>query len=157
MTHTIGFALSGRSQTERTPVIGAGYDPEIENTEGLVEDTEYRFWVLTDGEFQWGPHAEPRDTYFRRAAPGVLETDGDFRVGGRLSVGESGVVTLIAGVAEVASERVTNDSRILLTHQNASGTPGWIGVSSRDEGVSFTITGQSGDTSDVAWLIVEPV
>ncbi|MBY0475394.1 MAG: hypothetical protein K2Q13_10105 [Nitrosomonas sp.] len=68
-----------------------------------------------------------------------------------------GVVTLVGGAAVVANEKVTANSRIFLTSQVGGGTPGFLRVSARTAGTSFTITSSSGtDTSDVAFLIVEP-
>ncbi|MER2511505.1 MAG: hypothetical protein ABTQ25_03630 [Nitrosomonas ureae] len=68
-----------------------------------------------------------------------------------------GVVTLVGGSAVVANETVTANSRIFLTAQVGGGTPGFLRVSARTAGTSFTITSSSGtDTSDVAFLIVEP-
>jgi hypothetical protein len=42
-------------------------------------------------------------------------------------------------------------------YELSAGTPGWLRVSARVAGTSFTITSSSGtDTSTVAWLIAEP-
>jgi hypothetical protein len=69
-----------------------------------------------------------------------------------------GVVTLVLGVATVSTTKVTANSRIFLTTQG--GTLTNIAnhyVSGRTAGTSFTITSMNLlDTSDVAWLIVEP-
>lgn len=68
-----------------------------------------------------------------------------------------GTVALTAGTVTVADVNVTATSRILLTSQTDGGTPGWLRVSARSVGVSFTITSSSGtDTSTVAWVIIEP-
>jgi hypothetical protein len=68
-----------------------------------------------------------------------------------------GVATLVAGTVTVNTTRVTANSRIFLTGQNASGTHGELGVSARVAGTSFTITSSNGaDTRDVAWYILEP-
>jgi hypothetical protein len=57
----------------------------------------------------------------------------------------------------VATTAVTANSRIFLTIQAPGGTPGGIAfVSGRTAGTSFTVKGASGDSSTVAWLIVEP-
>ncbi|MFJ2952941.1 hypothetical protein ACIO8H_35815 [Streptomyces sp. NPDC087226] len=82
--------------------------------------------------------------------------------GGGLAVKEGtnatlGVATLVAGAATVATTKVTATSRIFLTPNASGGTPGWVRVSARVAGTSFTITSSSGtDTSQVAWFIVEP-
>lgn len=68
-----------------------------------------------------------------------------------------GVVTLTAGSAVVADTSVTANSLIFLTAQTTGGTPGFLGVSTRTPGTSFTITSSSGtDTSTVAYQIFEP-
>lgn len=68
-----------------------------------------------------------------------------------------GVATLVAGSVVVSTTAVTATSRIQLTSQVDGGTPGFLRVSTRTAGTSFTITSSSGsDTSTVAWFIVEP-
>jgi hypothetical protein len=68
-----------------------------------------------------------------------------------------GVATLVAGTVTVANTSVTANSRIFLTSQSDGGTPGWLRVSGRTAGTSFTITSSdAADTSTVAWMIVEP-
>lgn len=70
---------------------------------------------------------------------------------------KQGVATLVAGSVVVANTSVTANSRIFLTSQADGGTPGWLRVSTRSAGVSFTITSSSGtDTSTVAYQIFEP-
>lgn len=68
-----------------------------------------------------------------------------------------GVATLAAGTATVSDANVTASSRIILTGNSDGGTPGWLRISARSAGVSFTITSSSGaDTSSVAWVMIEP-
>ncbi|MDT0608864.1 right-handed parallel beta-helix repeat-containing protein [Streptomyces lancefieldiae] len=68
-----------------------------------------------------------------------------------------GTATLAAGTRVVTTTAVTDGSRIFLTCQTPAGTPGWLRVSARTAGTSFTITSSSTtDTSTVAWLIVQP-
>jgi len=70
---------------------------------------------------------------------------------------KTGSVALVAGVRVVSSSIVTLSSLIFLTSQQDSGTPGWLRVSTRIPGQSFTITSSSAtDTSTVAYQIVEP-
>ncbi len=81
--------------------------------------------------------------------------------GGGLSVKEganarSGTSVLVAGTVTVANTSVTANSRIQLTSQVDGGTPGFLRVSARTPGTSFTITSSSNtDTSTVAWFMVE--
>jgi hypothetical protein len=68
-----------------------------------------------------------------------------------------GRATLTAGSVVVANTSVTAVSEIFLTSQADGGTPGWLRVSARTPGVSFTITSSSAtDTSTVAYRIDEP-
>lgn len=69
---------------------------------------------------------------------------------------QMGKATLVAGAVTV-NQPVTANSRIFLTCQVPGGTPGFLRVSARTVGTSFTITSSSGtDTSEVAYLIFEP-
>lgn len=68
-----------------------------------------------------------------------------------------GSVALVGGSAVVSTTAVAATSRIFLTSQVDGGTPGFLRVSTRSAGTSFTITSSSGtDTSTVAWMIVDP-
>jgi hypothetical protein len=68
-----------------------------------------------------------------------------------------GIATLVGGTVTVNTTAVGASSRIFLTSQTSGGTPGSVGVSARVNGTSFTITSTSGtDTSQVAWMIVDP-
>jgi hypothetical protein len=68
-----------------------------------------------------------------------------------------GTAVLVAGSKVVANTSVTANSRILLTSNADGGTPGFLRVSARVAGVSFTITSSNGaDTSTVAYQIFEP-
>lgn len=84
-----------------------------------------------------------------------LEADGLKIVEG--TNGAMGTAVLVGGSKVVANTRVTANSRIFLTSNVDGGTPGWLRVSARTAGTSFTITSSSGtDTSTVAYMIVEP-
>lgn len=70
---------------------------------------------------------------------------------------KQGTAVLVAGSSVVANTSVTASSRIFLTSNADGGTPGWLRVSARTAGTSFTITSSSAtDTSTVAWEIFEP-
>lgn len=72
----------------------------------------------------------------------------------RPALGVAGTAVLVGGAVTVAVPAVTDVSRILLTSQVDGGAPGWLRVSGRSAGVSFTIASSSAaDTSTVAWLI----
>lgn len=69
----------------------------------------------------------------------------------------SGIATLALGTVVVNTTKVTANSRIQLTHQNNAGIVGFPSVTARTAGTSFTITSSSLlDTSNVAWIIIEP-
>lgn len=71
--------------------------------------------------------------------------------------GKQGVATLAAGTVTVSTTTVTANSRIFLTCNTPGGTPGWLQVSARTAGTSFTILSSSNtDTSVVAYQIFEP-
>jgi hypothetical protein len=61
---------------------------------------------------------------------------------------------LSGGTATVTCSTITANSLIYLTSQADGGTPGWLRVSARVPGVSFTITSSNGaDASTVAYAI----
>lgn len=71
---------------------------------------------------------------------------------------KQGTVTLVAGTKVVANTSVTANSRIFLTSQVDGGTPGFLRVSARVAGTSFTIlSSNAADTSTVAYEIFEPL
>lgn len=102
-------------------------------------------------------------TFTQRNATSIFQ--GDFKLstaGKGLYVAEGsnctmGSATLTGGAATISTTKVTANSRIFLTSQADGGTPGWLRVSARSAGTSFTITSSNGaDTSTVAWFLVEP-
>ena len=109
-------------------------------------------------------------TIRQRESP-VVDDEGNQTLSGNLTLGTAGnglkikegsnatmgVATLVGGTVTVSTTKVTASSRIFLTHQTVGGTVGAVGVSARTPGASFVITSINVlDTSDVAWLIVEP-
>lgn len=70
---------------------------------------------------------------------------------------KQGIATLVAGTVTVANTAVTANSRIMLTTQTPGGTAGFLVVSARVAGTSFTIlSSNAADTSVVAYEIFEP-
>ena len=109
--------------------------------------------------FKWGTAALGSEDKM------VLDTTGNLALpvaGAGLRVKEGsnakqGVATLVAGSVVVSNTSVTANSRIFLTSQSDGGAPGFLRVSARTAGTSFTITSSSGsDTSVVAYEIFEP-
>jgi hypothetical protein len=85
------------------------------------------------------------------------------KLGAGLSIKEGvnakqGIATLVAGTVTVGNTSTTANSRIFLTTQDPNGgTPGFLWISARTAGTSFTITSSSIlDTSIVAYEIFEP-
>lgn len=71
--------------------------------------------------------------------------------------GKQGIAVLVAGAVTIANTGITANSRILLTSQVDGGTVGFLRVSARIAGTSFTITSSNAlDTSTVAYEIFEP-
>jgi len=127
-----------------------------------------RFLSFDDqGKVSWhNPADSSRDFSFYRSAAAILTLDtADLRLatlGKGLRVAEGtnakqGTAVLIAGTVVVANTSVTASSRILLTSQVDGGAPGFLRVSARTAGTSFTILSSSGtDTSTVGYFILEP-
>lgn len=68
-----------------------------------------------------------------------------------------GRATLVAGAVTVTDANTTTAARIFVAHAVDGGTVGWLRVSARVAGTSFTITSSSGtDTSQVDWIMIEP-
>lgn len=68
-----------------------------------------------------------------------------------------GTAALVAGAVTVNTNKVTANSRIFLSNQALGGAAGFLRISARVAGTSFTITSSSGtDTSTIAWWIVNP-
>lgn len=68
-----------------------------------------------------------------------------------------GTSVLVAGAVVVANTSVGVTSRIFATSQVDGGVPGFLRISARTAGSSFTITSSNiADTSTVAWLMMEP-
>lgn len=132
----------------------------------VVGDTLTRFLVDAAGLHAWGTGALAADVTLGRGAANRLDLlTADLRIGtaGRgLRVAEGsnakmGTAVLVGGTLVVSTTAVTANSRIFLTCQTPGGTPGFLRVSARTAGTSFTILSSSGtDTSTVAWMIVEP-
>jgi hypothetical protein len=129
-------------------------------------DTQNRLRVDSNGQHQWGSGSAAADCQLDRQAANILEVQlADFDIatagkGLRVKEGSNakqGTATLTAGSVVVSNTSVTANSRIFLTSQADGGTPGFLRVSTRTAGTSFTITSSSGtDTSTVAYQIFEP-
>jgi hypothetical protein len=134
-------------------------------------DTTPRISMQANGTLEFGPGNAAMDTGLIRQSAGVLRTSGGLDVVGRLDIVNAGsglrvveganckqgTAALTAGSVVVSNTSVTANSRIFLTSNTDGGTPGFLRVSARTAGTSFTITSSSGtDTSTVAYQIFEP-
>lgn len=83
-------------------------------------------------------------------------------VGNGISVKEGtnaamGVATLSGGTITVSNSRVTANTRIFITPQETGTLTGFVRVSARSAGTSFTITSSIGtDNAVLAWQLIEP-
>lgn len=140
-------------------------------TARVAGDAEPQLVINANGRIEFGGGTTPVDVALFRDGSTRLHTvntfvsEGDLIcdvAGGGLTLKEGtnarmGTATLVAGAATVSTTEVSATSRIQLTSNTDGGTPGFLRVSARTAGTSFTITSSSGtDTSTVAWLIVEP-
>lgn len=82
--------------------------------------------------------------------------------GGGLAIKEgtnarSGTLVLTGATPVVVNNSsITATTRIYLTANAPGGTPGHFWVSARSAGTSFSVTGTAGDTSTLAYFLVEP-
>ena len=144
---------------------------------GTTGDAFNRTEIDANGGIRFGTGAGAPDATLSRQAINVLQSSGKFvvngigaisgnldvfAVGSGLQVAEGsnakqGIATLVAGTVTVANTSVTANSRILLTTQAPGGTAGFLVVSARVAGTSFTIlSSNAADTSVVAYEIFEP-
>jgi len=150
-----------RSDMFFAQVATAGTDFVYANVTG---DSSARLTIQADGQHNWGDGAGGNAVNLYRSTA-RLATDNNFAinaVGKGLQVKEGsnakmGTAVLVGGTLVVNTTAVTASSRIFLTCNTPGGTPGFLRVSARTAGTSFTILSSSGtDTSTVAWFIVEP-
>lgn len=124
------------------------YTFENDQNTGFFRPGTDRIGVSTGGTSRWEFIANG-DLASQVAGGGLRIKEG--------SNAKMGVATLVGGTVTVSNTNITTSTRIFLTHQNSSGTPGFVIVSARNAGTDFTITSSSGtDTSDIAWLLIEP-
>ena len=132
----------------------------------VAAEANGRLYVDGNGSHEWGPGGgSGPDTRLYRSAASSLATDDDFLLnvagkGVRIKEGSNarmGISTLVGGTVVVSNTSITANTRIFLTCNVPGGTPGFLRVSSRSNGTSFTILSSSGsDTSQVAWFLMEP-
>lgn len=143
----------------------------LETTGALrMTNGQLLFGPAGDVNLYWGGAGTLKTDDYLQAATG--QADGDWNVfgsnltlgtaGGRLRVKEGanasmGRAVLVGGTVTVANTLVSATSEIWAFCQVPGGTPGFLRISARVVGTSFTILSSSGtDTSTAAWWIVEP-
>ena len=150
---------AGAAVIELRTLGAAAGDPFIRYTINGVTDWAVGVDNSDDDAFVWSSWVPGAGNALR------LSKDGDLalpKAGSGLRVKEGanckqGVATLVSGTAIVSNTSITASSRIFLTSQSDGGTPGFLRVSARDVGASFTITSSSpSDTSTIAYQIFEP-
>lgn len=137
--------------------------------------------VLSAGASDNSSAKQGGDLYLRAGAPTspstvygdvyIADSGGNTLVGGDLKVttvgkglyikegsnATMGRSTLVAGTVTVSTTKVTANSEIYTSCQTVGGTPGFLRVSARSAGTSFTILSSNlADTSVCSWLILEP-
>lgn len=160
---SLDFRLPTNARVSLRPV-AAGNNALATNVNG--SDSVDRFRLLGSGSQEFGTGSATRDTTWGRqgvAQIGTADSDVIIGLAGKgLRVKEGtnakmGTAVLVGGTKAVATTVVTATSRIYITSNADGGTPGWLRVSTRTAGTSFTIQSSSAtDTSTVAWMIVEP-
>lgn len=133
------------------------------NVAGTAASDNARF--LGDGTQQFGSGTGSRDTTWGRQGAAQIGTpDSDIVIGlaGKtLKVKEGtnakmGTATLNGTTAvTISTTAVTSTSRIFLGFVTPAGTPGAPYVSAKTVGTSFQVKSVAGDTSSIAWWIVE--
>ena len=151
---TLTVPVNLQAAATANPVFGAS----------VIGDTNNRVELRAGGTIAFGTGASSPTTTLTRVGA-QLQTNVPFdlnNVGSGLQVAEGanakqGTAVLAAGSATVANTSVTANSRIFLTSNADGGTPGFVRVSARTAGTSFTITSNSStDTSTIAYEIFEP-
>nr|WP_246143678.1 hypothetical protein [Actinacidiphila oryziradicis] len=139
----------------------------------VTGDSANRLAIDINGTQSFGPGGSgARDTSWGRLGAGQIGSADSDLVAGLAGKGlkvkegsnaKMGTLTLNGATAvtvtttTTAATTATTASRIFLTVQAPGGTPSGVAyVAGRTAGTSFTVKGAAGDTSTVAWLIVEP-
>jgi hypothetical protein len=121
--------------------------------------------VLTERVRFWGDGGVGIGSLASSPGAGSVAVSGDIVIdtaGRGLKVREGanatmGTATLVAGTVTINTTKVTANSRIFLQAQDGVSGPNALRITARTAGASFTVTSSSaGDTSTIAWVIVEP-
>jgi hypothetical protein len=100
----------------------------------------------TPGEFNGGQTALENEGYSIKEGIDWLTAN---------AIKQRGTAVLVGGTVVVSNSQIEAASQIHVTTQTPGGTPGWLHISTRTAGTSFTILSSSGtDTSTVAWFFI---
>ncbi len=146
---------------------GSTYLLGLDTTKLYLLNSQSILWG-TDGVGDIGALADQRpNNLYVKSGTDITSVNGHLILSGvgkgiKIKEGSNatmGVATLSGGTVVVSTNKVTANSRIQLTAQDL-GTivaPAALAVSARTAATSFTIlSSDPTDTSDIAWIIVEP-
>lgn len=164
---TVSGIITVTGQIAATDAVNVRRTNSFDNaySAAAIADATPRYQFSAEGNMQWGNGVGATDTNLYRASTSILQTDSTLAIGTagsglRIKEGANarmGISTLVAGTVVVANTSIGANTRIFLTCQVPGGTPGFLRVSARAAGTSFTILSSSGtDTSQVGWLLLEP-
>ncbi len=158
--------LQGNAVNTPTELIQAAAAADSAFAVKTAGDAANRFQVNGSGQHGFGGGAAGVDSFLSWQAANILQVtaaDLDIATAGKgLRVKEGanarmGRSVLAGGTVVVANTSVTAATEIFLCCQIPGGTPGFLRVSARTAGTSFTILSSSAtDTSTVAWFMMEP-
>ncbi len=164
---TVGGTITSTGQIAAGDAVNVRRTNSFDNAFSArdTDDPFLRYQVSCEGNIQMGDGQQAPDVNLYRLSSNNLATDDNLiltTAGRSLRIKEGtnacmGRATLVGGTVVVNTTAVSAASEIFLTCQTPGGTPGFLRVSARAAGTSFTILSSSGtDTSVVAWMIVEP-
>jgi parallel beta-helix repeat protein len=149
------FSILAGSQSSGTNVAGSGLLIQAGSGTGNASTTGTTVAIQTPNVGSSGSSTQSLTARATFGSSGVnIGPGADGTYFSRL---KHGTAALTAGTVTVADSSITANSRIILTSQVDGGVVGFLRVSSRSVGVSFTISSSSvADTSTVGYIIIEP-
>ena len=167
------------STTMNLPAGGAGAPQVIfagSSTTGYwMEPGSPSLWATVDEVDVWNVTTEGTAVTGTASATGSVSTSGTSAnfgasaAGGGLAIteganGTMGLSTLTSGTVTVSTTKIQTGERVMLCHQTAGGTLGFLTLGTITNNTSFVITSvtsagvtQTLDTSTVLWIIVDPI
>ena len=122
----------------------------------IGSESDTGFYRISAYQWGWALGGQLAQKYDSSGSHSLMVNGAGYRVTEGTNC-KAGTATLVAGTVTVSNTTVTANSKIYLSHFTPGGTVGWLRVSARTAGTSFTITSSSGtDTSVVSYMIFEP-